>query len=311
MDQKYRVLSIDGGGIRGLIPIILLQRLSRKPTLQGWLDSVYLLAGTSTGGLISLGLANNLTLDELRNVYENRGPIVFQDSLWDDIKDLGSVIGSKYDITNLEEETHRILGDKKLRQLDKRVLVTAFDLDNESDDPASRIWKPKIIHNFPGTDSDGEMLAYKAALYTAAAPTYFPSVDGYIDGGVFANNPSMCALSLLQDSRVHGQCPPLSDIVLLSMGTGTILNYVSGATHDWGYAQWVKPLISILLDGVAGIADYQCEKFLKERYFRLAPSFSPGVNIDMDEVDQIPNLIEFAEQVDLTPTKVWIEKYWM
>ena len=187
-----RVLTVDGGGVRGIIPAIVLERLCAEPGLDGWLDRVDLVAGTSTGGLIALSLAAGIAPGDLRALYEKHAGEVFADNLFDDVKDLGKLIGADYNVGNLERVVHETLGDKTLAQLDKRVLVTAFDLDNE--DPDERTWKPKLFHNYPGPDSDGDALAYRVGTATAAAPTYFESFDGYIDGGVFATNPSMCAL---------------------------------------------------------------------------------------------------------------------
>jgi patatin-like phospholipase/acyl hydrolase len=305
----YRILSLDGGGIRGIITVILMQRLNSDPQLAGWLDSVDLIAGTSTGGLLALGLANGLDLQRIRDLYENRGQAIFDDSWLDNLVDLGTIIGAQYGIRNLTRELRRILGQTTLGQLRKRVLIAAFDLDNEASDPARRTWKPKLFHNFPGPDSDSSLLAYKVGLYTAAAPTYFPSADGYIDGGVYASNPSMCALAQSQDSRFAGQ-PSLSDVVLLSLGTGTSLTYVQGRNLDWGYAQWAKPLISLMLDGTAGIADYQCKQILGQRYHRLAPVFPPGVSIPMDAVKRVPDMVQFAGTVDLSATVQWLKDHW-
>jgi hypothetical protein len=130
----------------------------------------------------------------------------------------------------------------------------------------------------------------KVGLYTSAAPTYFPSVDGYIDGGVYANNPSMCALTQSQDRRIRGR-PALSDVALLSLGTGTSLVYIP--------------------DGLTGIADYQCHKILDKRYHRLAPVFPPGVSMPLDAVKRIPDMIQFAESLDLSDTVKWLRKHWM
>jgi len=110
-------------------------------------------------------------------------------------------------------------------------------------------------------------------LYTAAAPTYFPSVDGYIDGGVYANNPSMCALAQTQDDRYFDPPTKINDVVLLSLGTGTSLFHIKKETLDWGYVQWIKPLTSLMLDGISAIAHYQSEQILRDRYHRLAPVF--------------------------------------
>ena len=306
---KYRILSLDGGGIRGIVTAVILQRLENESSLKDFLQSVDLIAGTSTGGLLALGLAHGLTPEFMRRVYENDGPDIFDDSWLDDLRDLGKISGADYDTKNLEKVLKRIFGTVTLSKLKRRVLIATFDLDNESG-ARTRTWKPKLFHNFPGSDSDGGMLAYKVGLYTSAAPTYFPSVDGYIDGGVYANNPSMCALAQSQDSRIR-KTPALSEVRLLSLGTGTSLEYIQGRELDWGYAQWARPLVSLMLDGVSGIADYQCEQLLGDKYHRLAPIFPPKVSIPMDSVDHIPYMTEFAETLDLKPTIRWIKKHWM
>lgn len=306
----YRILALDGGGIRGVITAVIMQRLSAEPALSGWLDSVDLISGTSTGGLLALGLANGLDLQVIRDLYVEKGAKIFDDSWLDDLVDLGSVIGAEYDNRNLSRELKRLLGQTTLGQLRKRVLITTFDLDNEDKDPAKRRWKPKLFHNFPGPGNDRDVPAYKVGLYTSAAPTYFPSVDGYIDGGVYANNPSMCALAQTQDRR-YKPGAALSDVVLLSLGTGTSLVYIQGKNLDWGQAQWVKPLIDLMLDGVAGIADYQCAQILGDQYHRLAPVFPPGVSMPMDAVKRIPDMVAFAEQVPLGDTVNWLRQCWM
>jgi len=307
--STYRIVSMDGGGIRGIISTILLQRLSAEPSLSGWLEKVDLLAGTSTGGLLALGIAKPLDLGVIRDLYETKGKEIFDASWLRDLRDLDGLAGAKYDIANLEGELQGMFGDTTLAQLSKKVLVTAFDLDNHSPDDSRRTWKPKLFHNFPGTDSDGDQLAYKVGLYTAAAPTYFPSVDGYIDGGVFATNPAMCAFAQTQDPRI-GARTPVGDVVLFSLGTGISLAYIAGNSLDWGYAQWAKPLVSLMLDGVAGVADYQCKQLLGSSYCRLAPVFPPATSIPMDAVDRIPEMIAFAGQVDLGPTIEWLKAHW-
>jgi len=304
-----RILSIDGGGVRGVIPIVLLQRLCREPGLEGCLERVDLAAGTSTGGIIALGVAAGLDLGTLRELYEQRAARVFKDNLFDDIRDLGKILGADYNVANLRRELDDVFGDMTLDQLAKRVLVTAFDLDNES--PVARSWKPKLFHNYPGADSDGAQLVAAVGTYTSAAPTYFQSADGFVDGGVFATNPSMCALAQTRDVRipVEERTDP-ADTRLLSLGTGRSLMHIDGATKDWGYLQWVRPLISIMLDGVNGIADYQCRQMLGDSYFRIGPTFPADVDIAMDDVDRVPWMIDFAENVDLTDAIAWMRENW-
>ena len=304
---KYRVVSIDGGGIRGLVTTILLQRIIATPGLENFLDSIDLIAGTSTGGLLALGIADQLNLAQIRDLYVEKGPKIFDDSWLDDLVDLGKLRGADYDTKPLRRELQNLFGDATLGQLRKRVLITTFDLDNE--DPVNRTWKPKLFHNFPGLSNDRASRVVDVGLYTSAAPTYFPSVDGYIDGGVYANNPAMCALAQTQDSR-YSPTPALDEVLLLSLGTGTSLQYIKGKTNDWGYAQWVKPLINLMLDGVAGIADYQCRQILGDSYHRLAPVFPAGVTVPMDEIDKIPYMIEFSEALPIDATIDWLTRTW-
>jgi uncharacterized protein len=301
-----RIVSIDGGGVRGIIPTIVLERLSARPGLEGWLGRTNLFAGTSTGGLIALALAAGLDLSAVRALYEVRAAEVFADSWFDDVRDLGKILGADYDVDNLRAVLDDVFGDRRLRDLSRRVLVTTFDLNDE----ARSTWKPKIFHNYPGSDSDGEVLAAKVGVYTSAAPTYFASDDGYVDGGVFATNPSMCALAQTQDERIGDERAELHEVRLLSLGTGRSLERIEGDRHDWGYLQWVRPLISIMLDGVNGIADYQCAQILGRHYRRVAPTFPEGTSIDMDDVQQIPEMVAFAESLDLDEVASWIADVW-
>ena len=303
----YRVLSIDGGGIRGLVTTLLLQRIISTPGLENFLDDIDLVAGTSSGGLIALGISHQVNLKKLRNLFIDSGPRIFDDSWLDDLVDLGKLRGADYSITPLRRELQKLFGSATLGQLKKRVLITSFDLDNE--DPSRRSWKPKLFHNFTGPGNDRSTPVYKVGLYTSAAPTYFPSVDGYIDGGVYASNPSMCALAQTQDRR-YKPTPSMDRISLLSIGTGTSLQYIKGRSHDWGYVQWVKPLMNLMLDGTTGIANYQCQQILGNRYHRLEPVLPPDRPVAMDDATKIPYLIKFADSISIRKTINWLKKHW-
>lgn len=305
----YRILSLDGGGIRGLMTAVILERL--ETAVPGWLRKVDLFAGTSTGGIIALGLAKGLTPTDARNLYYNKGTKIFFDTLWDDVKDLGRLIGAEYDNKNLKEELTAVYGNTRLKQLPKRVLIPAFDLDNEDLDPTKRSWKAKFFHNFPGNDSDGEMKMVDVALYTSAAPTYFPTADGFIDGGVAANNPSMAAVAQTQDSRAKiDPRPSLDELVLLSIGTGNPQHRVEGKRLDWGISQWAAPLVNILLDGTVSIPHFQCEQLLGERYFRLFPVLPPDKNYALDDVSKMDDMITIALDTDISGTVDWLKQHW-
>ncbi len=300
----YRILSLDGGGIRGLLSAMLLERIENG--YPGFLSQIDLIAGTSTGGLLALGLAAGKSPHEARKLYENCGKKVFADNLWDEIRDLGTLIGADYSLEPLREVLQDQFGRMRLDDLGKKVLISAFDLDNKAyGDGNVRSWKPKFFHNFPGDDTDGERLAVDVGLYTSAAPTYFPVVDGFIDGGVVAGNPSVCALAQALHPHTGGQ--KLEDIILISVGTGHNPRFLETQDGDWGLVQWAPHMINLMFEGSSGLADYQCRQLLGERYFRLNPLLP--IPIGMDRVDQIPALRRIAAQQPLVETVEWVSKY--
>lgn len=309
---KYRILTIDGGGVRGLLVTVLLQQLDARTP--GWRDHIDLVAGTSTGGIIALGLAKGLSPTELRDLYYGKTPLIFHDTFWDDIRDLGRVIGAEYDTHALRAELERVFGDIRLDDLETRVLIPVFDLDNEHPDPIQRSWKPKLFHNFPGADCDGERRAADVALYTSVAPTFFPSVDGYVDGGVAIINPSMAALAQTQDERCEiPDRPSVDEVVLLSIGTGKVLSWIAGTRRDWGYFQWARPLIRLMSDAVSGIPHYQSRQILGERYHRLDYTFAPDQGVAMDEWQANDRLVRIGEQEmgeALDETAAWLIGQW-
>ncbi len=304
----YRILAFDGGGIRGWLTARLVDRIDAAAP--GWWSRADLLAGTSTGSLLALGLAAGHSPRDLMALYEQHAPTIFRDSMLDNLADLGNWVGAQYRDKPLRNVLREVFGDLRLRDLPRRVLIPAFDLDNEHPDPTQRSWAPKFFHNFPGSDSDGDRFVRDVALYSCAAPTYFPSADGFIDGGVVANNPSMAALAQTQDPRNGEPNPPLHRIVLLSLGTGQPLWRIEGARHDWGRAQWLGPLIDLILDGLMGVADYQCRQLLGPRYHRVSPRLPPDRIIRMDDWKRLSKLRELAEQVDIKETIRWIQEIW-
>src|SRR3989442_1333308 len=142
---------------------------------------------------------------------------------------------------------------------------------------------------------DGAELVVDVALRTSAAPTYFPTYQGYIDGAVVANNPAMATLAQALDAGTGKQA--LQDVRLFSLGTGVNPAYVAGRELDWGYAQWAKPLIALMVDGMMGVADYQCARLLQQRSFRLAPILPE--RIGLDDVDKIPDIVKNPKKRDI------------
>jgi patatin-like phospholipase/acyl hydrolase len=304
---NFRIIALDGGGIRGVLTAVLLDRLQQQyPSLLNPAGAVTLFAGTSTGGILALGLAAGLTPAQMRDLYVVNGKSIFDATWLRDIGDLGGIAGAKYDNGNLKTLLGQTFGGGTLGSLQHRVLISSFQLDDGAVNPS---WKPKFFHNFPGADSDAAELVLNVAMETSAAPTYFPSYQGFIDGGVIANNPSMAALAQALDGRnPPAERATLQDITLLSIGTGTSLQYIKGKELDWGDAQWIKPLIDIMMDGSVGVADFQCAQLLGSRYQRLAPVFPAGTSIGLDEVGRIVDLLNFAQSVDITSTLAWLHQ---
>lgn len=310
----YRILSLDGGGIRGYLTILLLERLEEK--CPGFLEQIDLFAGTSTGSIIALALAHGKTPAEVRGLYERYGRYIFHDSLLDNVRDMGFAFGAKYGNKHLKKMLKTFFGSNRLQNLQKRVLVTSFDLDHlpeKEDEP--RMWKAKFFHNYPGEDSDECEFIVDVALRSSAAPFYFPSYQGYVDGFVVANNPSMCALTQALDTAVIH----LEDIVLLSLGTGLNPRYISDKDADWGWIKWMiqfqllrrhwyaLPLVYMMWEGGVNLANYQCEQLIHERFHRLDPILTKLV--DIDEVSRMSLMKGIVEQEDLTETALWLNDY--
>jgi patatin-like phospholipase/acyl hydrolase len=153
------------------------------------------------------------------------------------------------------------------------------DLDNEATSIWKvRSWKAKYFHNFPGGDSDGHERVVDVALCTSAAPTYFPTYRGYVDGGVVSNNPSMCAVAQALEPTTGKQ--KLRDIRVLSMGTGYNPKYITAENEDWGFIEWAPHLISLMLEGSMGLADYQCRQLLETHYQRVNPVLPIEIGLD-------------------------------
>jgi patatin-like phospholipase/acyl hydrolase len=312
--NEYRILSLDGGGIRGYLTILLLERLEAEQP--GFLGQFDLYAGTSTGSIIALALAQGTPLSEIKKLYEKKGKAIFHDSMLDNIRDLGFALGAKYDQRNLKKELIGHFGQTRLADLPKRVLVASFDLDHTAEDAATpRMWKAKFFHNFPGEDCDGDEFAVHVALRSSAAPLYFPSYQGYVDGFVVANNPSMCALCQVLDETDYR----LQEIRLLSVGTGLNPRYVSDKRGDWGWVKWMfqvhpisrnwyaLPLVYMMWEGSVGLVNYQCRQLLGDHFHRLDPLLEKP--IDIDAVRSLKKLRQVAADADLDVTFDWMDDH--
>jgi patatin-like phospholipase/acyl hydrolase len=300
--MTYHILSLDGGGVRGVLTSRLLARL--EAARPGFLAGIDLFAGTSTGGILALGLAAGRAPEDCSQLYESAGPRVFEDSWLDNLKDLGMLIGAQYSNVNLKQVLTEQMGEMTLADLRRRVLIASFDLDNEGG-PPPRMWKAKFFHNFPGPSSDGHEKVVDVAIRSSAAPGFFPIYQGYIDGGISANNPAMCAVAKAINPVSGGQ--RLDDIVLLSVGTGLLPTYIPEKDADWGLAQWAGYFLGLVMDGNNGLPDYQCQQLLGERYYRLNPVLPRPIRLD--NLAEAPVLRAMADEADLSGVVAWLDRY--
>ena len=297
--DEYRILALDGGGVRGAYTSKLIERLNDAT---GFLEHVDLVAGTSTGGIIALALAAGKTPNEITTLYRDNAHPIFSTPLWREVQ--SGIIVSKYPADGLRKALTATFGPLKLQDLKEHtVLVPAFDLDSEATDEP-RSWKMKFFHNLPNEDSDGQEVAVEVGLRTAAAPIYFPTSGNYIDGGVAANNPAMAALALaINPDTTKGAGKSLFQVRMLSIGTGRNCKWVVG-DHDWGVVEWGKKLIDILIEGTMGVASYQCKAILGPHFERLDPVLPEEVNLD--DAGCVEKLVEWATKEKLDETIRWI-----
>jgi uncharacterized protein len=287
----YKILCTDGGGIRGILSARILARINNV--------DADLYAGTSTGGIIALLLAFGLQPNDLVNFYWTSGSTVFyRPTIIHRL--VGGVFASQYDNTRLRAVLVDIFGDHTLGDLERKVLIPTFDLMSED----GLTWKPKFFHNLDSSDMN-ELLV-DVAMRTSAAPSYFPSYQGFIDGGVIANNPSMCALAQALDVGTIGAA--LDDIRLLSVSTGRLSQGITGESLDWGLMKWVRYVTNIAMEGTVDVAHYQCSRVLRSRYHRIDPVLPKRINLD--DVASISDLVEIADEVDLTSATDWLSSEW-
>jgi len=305
--KPFRILSLDGGGVRAIIQATLLQRLNIL--FPNMLDEVDMYAGSSAGSIVASALCNGLTPDQTYAMWMETAPKIFLEGYLRKITSIDSVIGSSYDANILQQNLSSTIGEKKLKDLPKKILIPSFNLDPPGHgllNPRSEHrWQPEYFHNFPDSESL-ELPLMDAVLRSAAAPTYFPIRDGYVDGGTFANNPAMAAISTAINNGIR-----LEDIVVLSISTGNNPRCVPKKTYgegNWGLAQWGPHVIDLLLDSTTQSLDYSCKCLLRDQYMRVDPILAE--NVSLDDATSLKTLSDVANSIDLTDITAWMDKFW-
>eukprot|EP01094_Clydonella_sp_ATCC50884_P016974 TRINITY_DN2873_c0_g1_i4.p1 TRINITY_DN2873_c0_g1~~TRINITY_DN2873_c0_g1_i4.p1 ORF type:complete len:376 (+),score=142.56 TRINITY_DN2873_c0_g1_i4:375-1502(+) len=326
--KPFFVLSVDGGGLRGIINCVLLQRLVEVfPSL---LERVQMVAGCSNGGMIAMCIAYGYSASTCQELLECSGRWLF-------LNKKSSLKQSKYSNHLLKILCDQIWREKTLKHACKYLVIPAFLMANNHEEEDKRTCEVCVFHNMmvevaannadPFVDpSEAERaavrdmstvrygsrryrveheLASDVVMRTTAAPTYFPAWQKYVDGGVFAHDPSSEALKYAISPQ-HLEVP-IRDIAMLSFGTGMVRHHFDDEAYDWGYVQWVPVLGSVLWDGMIQKSESFSRELLGEKYHRVNPELPD--EIPMDDPLQIPALVEIARNVDLGPTVAWIREH--
>jgi predicted acylesterase/phospholipase RssA len=245
-----RILTIDGGGLKGAMPAAFIAQIEELSG-QRVVDNFDLIAGTSTGGIIALGLAAGLSGAEILDFYLTRGPRIFdqepgegaiaaiRSGLRRALRSMRQLRTSKYDADTLRAELSAVFGDRRIGDAQTRIVIPAYDSANGG------LYVFKTAHH-ERLVVDWKVPMVDAALATAAAPTYLPthSFDGaahLLDGGVWANNPM--GVAALEGATVLGW--NMREARLLSLGC---TSSITPARRVVGFRN-VKWLIQTLFDG--------------------------------------------------------------
>jgi predicted acylesterase/phospholipase RssA len=276
-----KLLSIDGGGIRGIIPATILAEIEQR-TNRPAASMFDLMAGTSTGGIISLALSRDggggvpkYRAQDLVDMYVNRGTEIFARSFWQGVSSVAGLTEEKYCQCPLEEILKEYFDDVPLGQALTKVLVSSYEIEIRS---------PFFFKSW--RDESKAVLMRDAARATSAAPTYFEPAQfqvagqklALIDGGVFVNNPAMSAYS--EARRIFLE---ETAFLIVSLGTGQLTRPIPfEEAKDWGKVQWALPILNVVFDGVCDAVDYQLRQILGEHFFRFQTTLDTA-NDDMDD----------------------------
>ena len=335
-NPKYKILAIDGGGIRGIIPAMILAEIEKR-TLKPISSLFDLIAGTSSGGILALGLTKpglikafdgspipEYSAENLLQIYIEYGAEIFYEPFFERI--LGPIedifFQPKYSSEGREEIIRQYFGNAPLEKNLKEVFVTSYDIEQripifftnklEKQQTESKKFR-KLCGGFTLTD---------AALATSATPTYFAphrvstfhNPNGFytlVDGGVVANNPANLAIIEAQIGRQEKkQVLNTEDLLIVSLGTGSLTSvYPYDQVKKWGLLQWGRPLLNIVFDGGSEVVAGELERLFessaidgKSSYYR----FQTFLTSEQEEIDN--PLLENIRQLKLLANRLIAEK---
>ncbi|MFY0598086.1 MAG: patatin-like phospholipase family protein [Cyclobacteriaceae bacterium] len=316
MSQLKRVLAIDGGGIRGIIPGTMLVEAEKAFNIKVW-DYFDIIAGTSTGGILTCAYlcpdatdASKPKFDsqQVVDLYFEKGDEIFSINFLHKMRSGGGIFDEKYPDDGIEDALQQYFGDVWLKDLLKPAVVTSYDIKNRK---GHFFFQHKAAKN-----PEYNFKIRDVSRATSAAPTYFECAKVanelnesfvLIDGGVFANNPAMVAYSEVRNEFKNdsGADCTAKDMKVLSLGTGfDKRKYLYKEAKNWGMAQWVKPIVDIMMSGSVEVDDYYLGQIFDtldnpNQYLRVNGHMPEDVDPAMDNAKpkNLKALKAFGEQL--------------
>lgn len=304
-----KILSIDGGGIRGVIPAMVLEHLEQKVGVPIY-QMFDLIAGTSTGGILALGLTKpraahdqrpTYSASDMIRLYSQQGPQIFDNSFWHRVQSAWGMGEEKYVSKGIESVLKKTFGRTRLKAALTPVLIPAYEIEQRKAFFFKSLRAGKEGYdNFP---------MWQVARSTSAAPTYFEPAKlkssgdstnrrGYvalIDGGMFANNPAMCAYV-----EAKTLFPDEEEFLIVSLGTGEYTRSIPyNDAINWGIVAWAPHLLGVTFDGVSDTVSYQLQQIIPQgRYYRFQVRLPKQLDaMDKTKTSHIKKLQQLANQM--------------
>lgn len=289
--DRFRILSLDGGGIKGAFAAGFLAEIEEH-TGKRIVDHFDLIAGTSTGGIIALAIGLGIPARDILSFYEAHGPDIFPASTWRTRARLGlrRAVRAKHSVADLRGALTEVFGERRIGEALTRLLVVSWD------GVRGDVHVFKTAHSAKFT-RDYKVTAVDAALATSAAPSYLPAFAGpggvrFIDGGVWANCPA--ALAILEAIAVLGRAPHEVDI--LSVGTTEEPpRHLTKWRLAAGVLGWAPAMHHLLLEAQVRGSIAQANLLTEHRMIRVDHVVRPG-RFRIDDSRGIGELVALGSQ---------------
>eukprot|EP00300_Choanocystis_sp_HF-7_P043238 c9836_g1_i1.p1 GENE.c9836_g1_i1~~c9836_g1_i1.p1 ORF type:complete len:424 (+),score=101.65 c9836_g1_i1:27-1298(+) len=307
-----RVLCLDGGGFRSVVSCAVLARLIRRfPNL---MENIDLVCGTGTGGFIAVGLANGSHPEEILQAFAWSGPAILSMSERRVAFGMNGIFAAKFGNKGRIDALKCVFGDDlSTDALLHHILIPCIEITPDSISPQLFCNFPPPQSNNPATDQETDEIQtseeswteviWKLVAATTGVPTYFPTFNRRIDGGMFANNPANLAVAKAAE---YGIQPDAMVVLSISTCHKHPAAFVQSGDVDWGLAQWAPHLASVITAGSSACVDFACRTLLGDRYFRWHQDLE--AELAVEQLDEMQSLVETAKKFDLTKLYEFVEK---